>query len=126
MPTKDDLEGRVKNAILPTTPHTTPDTAGPGAKETRSDDSYLANFPQAQAANASREAYQQTADAARIQAERAANLEAARKSKVNADPVPSGESDNPHEGEQDPPKHDGDAGTAATETEPRPPEPEQK
>lgn len=102
MPTKDDQEGRVKNAILPTTPTTTAETAGPGAAETRSDDSWKQNFPQAAQANAARDAYQQTADERRVQAERAANLdhaaqrEAERQATVNDEPVPTGEGENPH------------------------------
>ncbi len=113
MPTKDDQEGRVKNAILPTTPTTTAETAGSGAAETRNDDSWKQNFPQAAEAGASREEYQQTADQARVQAERAANMEAAakkerdRQATINDEPVPTGESANPHEGEEasETPKH---------------------
>lgn len=107
MPTKDDQEGRVKNAILPTTAHTTPETAGPGAIGSYpKDESWKQNFPQAAQAGAARDEYQMTADARRIQAERAANLERARQAKVNDEPVPSGEGDNPHENEAELPKHE--------------------
>lgn len=73
------------------------------------DPNWKQNFPQAAAAGASRDEYQMTADARRIQAERAVNLEKARQAKVNGEPTPSGESDNPHEGEAqtDVPKHGG-------------------
>lgn len=102
MVTKDDQEGRVQNAVVPTTQHTTAETAGPGAEKTRTDDSWKQNFPQAAQANASREAYQQTADEQRVQAERAANMELAaekeeeRKATVEGDPIPTGEGENPH------------------------------
>jgi hypothetical protein len=97
---KDQQEGRVKQAILPTTPHTTADTAGKGAAETHAEgsDEWKKQFPQANAAGASRDEYQQSADARRIQAERAANLAAKRDSERNGDPVPTGEGENPHEG----------------------------
>ena len=128
MVTKDDQEGRVKNAVLPTTPHTTADTAGPGAAETRSDDSWKQNFPQAAEANAGRETYQQTADQVRIQAERAANMELAaqkeeeRKHQVEGDPIPTGEGENPHSQEPatDP---DGDSEQPLNSAAQQPPKP---
>lgn len=83
----DPQQGRIDNIAVPTTPD---------AAATSQDESWKNNFPQAAAANATREAYQQTADERRVQAERAALLEAKRKSIVNADPVPSGEGENPH------------------------------
>lgn len=71
------------------------------------DQSWKQNFPQAAAQGASREDYQMTADARRIQAERKVNQEKARQAKVNDEPEPSGEGENPHEGESqtDVPKH---------------------
>lgn len=79
---------------------------GPFSAE--NDQNWKQNFPQAANAGAAREDYQHTADARRIQAERAANMERARQAKVNGEPEPTGESDNPHEDESqtDVPKHD--------------------
>lgn len=87
MTTKDDQQGRVK----------TGDTGKTGSAE-----DLKKHFPQAGQANASREAYQQTADERRIAAERAANMDlAAQKASAEdaqrqGDPIPTGESDNPH------------------------------
>jgi hypothetical protein len=82
-----------------------PQDPSAGQDPGKSDQDYQKHFPQAQAANASRESYQQTADERRVQAERAANLEQARQSKINDDPVPTGESKNPHEDEEPIEKH---------------------
>jgi hypothetical protein len=110
---KDQIEGRVKEAILPTTAHTTAATSGPGTDESKSDQSWKQNFPEAAAQGAARDEYQQTADERRVQAQLAAQKEAQRQAEVENVPVPTGENENPHSEEPavDPtlPKADPDA-----------------
>jgi hypothetical protein len=106
MPTKRDQEGRTKTSSRPPAAEPKQDAAAESPQaQTRTDESWKQNFPQAAAAGASRDEYQQTADQRRVQAERTSNLELAaekeqeRKSEVNGDPIPTGESDNPHDKE---------------------------
>lgn len=96
MVTKDDQQGRVGEGIVPTNPTTTESTPGSKTDESKGDESWKQNFPQAAATGTAREDYQKTADERRAQAQLAAQLEQARKAEVEGEPTPSGNEENPH------------------------------
>lgn len=103
-------EGEAKNAQQGIVPESKPEMTGDGSEhfEGKSDESYKEHFPVAQ-----RHEYELPPDAQRIQAERRKNLgkledrDRQVKATIAGEPVPSGESDNPHDEEtaESVPKH---------------------